>query len=54
MRDYQEIVFFDHLGFGWVVDRGTVAKVFPESREKRGPNEGVGARGLERVKGIRR
>ena len=54
MRDYQEIVFFDRLGFGWVVESGTVAKVFPDSNKKRGAEEGIGARGIERIKGVRR
>ena len=37
--DREEIVIFEYLGFGWVIDRGVMAKVFPPPAGKKETGE---------------
>ena len=52
--DYEEIVFFERLGFGWVVDDGVVAKVFPYRMGKKRPLDPPDRVDLNRTKRVPR
>ena len=53
--NYEEIIFFEKLGFGWAVNKGVAEEVFPEATDRQRRNrERMTADGLERRKSVRR
>lgn len=52
--DCEEIVIFECLGFGWVVDRALMAKVFPRPAGKKETDEDRADMWLEPRRRLRR